>query len=450
MKPFPSQIDGAKFLAPRRFAILADAPRVGKTGASIIGGDLALARTVLVVTTASGRGVWRKGFADWSASDRQVQILTPKDRLAPETDIAIVGWPSASDGALRGQLLARSWDLVILDETHYAKNFEAKRTQAVFGLFDDALNTRAALAARGDRVWCLTGTPMPNSPYDLFPMLAFGAPERLEADDERDWPDVSTPERFKRRYCKIRPKKIGHGPYARYIDVIVDGQNTEELRARIDGLFLRRTQQDVGIRPPVYETFPLIVSERDRKAVEQDAAAKEVLAAIDRASTKDLDMHLGPLRRLTGAMKARAVAAAVKEEFENGLDRIVLAYWHKDVAEILIEKLAPFGVVQIDGSTPPTMRDKNVAAFQAPDGPRVFLGQIQAASEAIDLSAASELIFVEMSFVPKDGSQMALRITNHTQHRQARVRVAAIAGSIDDATQASLLRKVRTINEVIA
>jgi hypothetical protein len=441
----PHQIDGATFLAKRSFAILADAPRVGKTGAAIMAADMCLAETILVVTTASGRGVWRKGFADWSALGRKVQILTPKDTLAPDADVAIVGWPTIAVAATRTQLLSRRWGLLILDETHYAKNFDAKRTQAVFGTFGekDDLLTRYALAGTAERVWCLTGTPMPNSPNDLYPMLRGGSPERLVADPARGWPNVSSPDAFLNRYCTTRPKKLSAWST---ITVITGGRNLEELRDRIDGLMLRRTQQAVGILPPIYETFPLIVSERARR--EADKVGAEVIAAIDAGDTKALEMHLGPLLRLTGGIVAKAVVEAIKEEFDCGLDKIVLAYWHKDVGRELAEGLSHVGVVGIDGSTKPTDREAAVFAFHNGEA-RVFLAQIQAAGEAIDLSAASELMFVEMSWVPKDGAQMALRVTNHSQTRQPRVRVAAIAGSVHEAIQSTLLRKVQTIQEVL-
>ena len=439
MKPHEHQISGARFLADRKFAILADQPRVGKTGAAIIGADLVMAANILIVTTASGRAVWRKGIADWSVFPHQVQILTPKDALRPETTVAIVGWPSVADHKLRMMLLKRRWDVVILDEAHYAKNFAAKRTQAVYGLCEgEQLTTVHAVGAAGERVWCLTGTPMPNSPFDLFPTLRFGAPERLEG--------LMSPEAFLERYCQTRPKRISR---FRSITVISGGKNLDELRARIDGLFLRRTQADVGITAPIFEVTPLLVPESARRAVDADENAKAVLAAIDDGTTRDLEMHLGPLRRLTGGIKAKAAAELVTEEFDCGLDKIVLAYWHRDVAESLADALKDFGVTGIDGSTPAAAREANVAAFSRPDGPRVFLAQIQAAGEAIDLSAAAEMLFVEMSFVPKDGAQMAMRVTNHSQTRQPRVRVASIAGSIDEAIQSSLLRKVTTIREVL-
>lgn len=452
MIPLRHQIDGAKWLAGRDFGILADEPRVGKTGAAIMAADQINAKTILVVTTASGRGVWAKGFDDWSIMGRPVQIMHGERELDPRTRVAIVGWQRAAQAPMRRQLLARHWDVVILDEQHYAKSFEAVRTQAAFGVpMEDGLvlARQNALTHKGARVWSLTGTPMPNSPFDLYPALRACAPGVLLADPKRGWPDVTKESAFKDRYTKTRPKKIGHGYHARWIDVIVEGRNLAELRDRTEGLILRRTQQDVGIQAPIYETLPLLVNDVQRRRI--DAAAgdmKAILAAIDAGETKGLEMHLGPLRRLTGAIKAELVAEAVREEFESGLDRIVLAYWHREVAEALIGALQQYGVVGIDGSTPPDARDKNVQAFQKGKA-RVFLAQIAAAGEAIDLSAACELVFVETSFQPAQMKQMAMRVTNHTQTRQVRVRVASLAGSIDDAIQSALLRKWQSIREVL-
>ncbi len=160
-------------------------------------------------------------------------------------------------------------------------------------------------------------------------------------------------------------------------------------------------------------------------------------------------MELGPKRRLTGEIKARAVVEAAKEEFAGGLDKVVLAFWHKDVGQILLEGLSSFGVVGIDGTTPPDKRLRAETQFRDNPKVRVFLGQIVAAGEAIDLSAASELIFVESSFVPSHMAQMSARIANVARQRSTRVRVATIDGSVDDALQAALLRKWSSIRKVL-
>ena len=100
MIPFPHQIEGSKWLAERAFGILADDPRVGKTGSAIMAADTRGARTILVVTTASGRGVWKRGFADWSVMDRPLQVITSDVKLSDATQVAVVGWPSLGQGAV--------------------------------------------------------------------------------------------------------------------------------------------------------------------------------------------------------------------------------------------------------------------------------------------------------------------------------------------------------------
>ena len=70
-----TQLIAADFLARRQRAFLWDSPRVGKTGAAVIAADYIGARSALVVTTASGRGVWRRAFPAWQTIPRRVRVL---------------------------------------------------------------------------------------------------------------------------------------------------------------------------------------------------------------------------------------------------------------------------------------------------------------------------------------------------------------------------------------
>lgn len=444
--PFPSQLTGAEFLSKRRNALLADAPRVGKTGAAIIASDYIMAERTLVITTASGRTVWARGLEDWSAFKRKTAVLY-KGGLTKEhltADRLIVGWPALH--SCYEKLSAEMWDLLLPDESHYAKSIEAKRTQALYGRFSGQMRiAQDAISDAAAHVWCLSGTPIPNAPNDLFPMLRALCPERLSTV----WgpSDVSAYSDFLHRYCIVRKKAISRW---KKIDVVVGGKNLEELNARLKGFWMRRTQQDVGITAPIYEILPIHITDTQRKKLESEIEdAADILDAAETGETKSLELHMGPLRRLTGTIKAAGVIQAVKDEFESGLDKIVLMCWHKDTMASLEKGLFSYGVVRLDGNTSVTKRDEAQRLFQTDPNTRVFVGQITAAGEAIDLSAAAELIFVEMSFVPKDGAQAALRITNHGQKRQPRVRVAALEGSIDEAVQSVLTRKVKTITETM-
>jgi SNF2 family DNA or RNA helicase len=449
----PTQLSGARFLAENDRALLADEPRCGKTGTAIMAADYVFARSILVVTTASGRSVWERAFGIWSIFPRKLQVLKRSSRLAADTDIAIVGWGDISTPEMRVQLLARRWAVVISDEDHWAKSFDAARTKAFYGeMIEDGgrILVSTSIVGKADRVWPLTGTPLPNSPLDAYPRLRVLAVDRLMANPERGWPDVVKFSDFRDRYCVGHPMKIGRGSWARYHFVVKGGRNEEELQDRIGDFMLLRTQRDVGLRPPVYETLPLIVSDANRRECEAGLQTKALLDAAETGDTQKIDLELGPKRRLTGEIKARAVVEAVKEEFDGGLDKIVLAFWHRDVGKILLDGLKSYGVVGIDGSTPTDARAAATADFAKPKGSRVFLAQIAAAGEAIDLSAAAELLFVETSFVPAQMRQMSDRITNVNQARMTRVRVATLAGSIDDALQAILLRKWSSIRKVLA
>lgn len=452
MQPLPTQITGAKFLADRRAALLADEPRCGKTGAAIMGADYIFARRILVVTTASGRSVWQRAFPTWSVFPRKSQVVSTQKPLKADVDVAIVGWGGIRNPKVRASLLKVKWDLIISDEDHWAKSFDSQRTQAFYGTMENGgqrILVSIALASKGAVVWCLTGTPLPNSPIDAYPRLRVLAVDRLMANPEKGWPEVVKFKDFLNRYCDWFPMKVGHGSWAKQTIVVRKGLREEELAERMQGFMLLRTQKDVGIRPPVYETFPLEVSPKVRREIDAGSDLQKMLQAADDNNTADLEMALGPKRRLIGQVKAMAVIEAVKDEFAGGLDKIVLAFWHKDVARVLAEGLDQFGVVQIDGSSSANDRLNAELTFRHPDGPKVFLAQIVAAGEAIDLSAAAELLFVETSFVPKDMRQMSDRITNVTQARLTRVRVATLEGSIDDALQATLMRKWSSIRKVL-
>ena len=425
---FPHQLAGAQFLASRRAALLADEQRVGKTPTSIRACDYIMARRILVVTTASARGQWAREFYEWGFP-RDIQVIyRGTDRIRDEAEAVVVGWGMVD--ALFDKLCAISWDVLLIDECHNAKNPAALRTTALYG------GSTAGLVECAKRVWCLSGTPAANSPADLWPMLNALAPERLDGIKDYD--------AFVARYCVTKLKRIG----GIMRPVIKGGKNLEELSARIEGFWLRRTQADVGIREPIYSVFALSVDKLPAELM-NEAGAQEVFDAIETGETKTLEMHLGPLRRLTGAIKAHAVIQAVSEMLEDRqLDKIVLAAWHTDVVDLLWTGLAKYGVCGVDGRTSAIQRDKEVAKFKQANF-RVFVGQIIAAGEALDLSSAAELWFVEPSFTPKDMAQMSKRITHHHQKRQPLVRVCALAGSLDEAFMSILARKVASIRELM-
>ena len=445
--PLPTQISGALFLAERTRAFLFDSARVGKSGAAIMAADMIFAQRILVVTTSSGCGVLRQAFLTWQTLPRRVRVafVDPPG----ETDVLILSWGRLREGVDLSEMRG-PWDLIILDEDHKASNPSAARSVAVYGQPYEAgarLIVKDALVQPEDRVWHLTGSPAGHDLGNMWMRMRASCPERLLADPAKGWPDVLKFTDFRERYCVVRPKMIA----GEMKDVVFGGKNEFELKERLAGMTLRRTQQDVGIQPPRYEFMPLIVSDKRRLELEADGVKAALLQAIDANTTEDLDLHIGVHRRMTGLIKAPLIVDAAIDAFDEGVEKLVIAYVHRDVGDMLENGLAKFGVVRLDGSTPPKAREKKEAEFRQTDraNKRVFLAQIEAAGESIDLSPANELWFAETTFTPKAMNQMAMRITNVGKARTCFVKVAMIENSIDEALQRCVARLWESIRKVV-
>jgi hypothetical protein len=442
----PTQIEGARFLAERQRAFLWDAPRVGKTGAAIMAADMIFAQTVLVVTTASGTGVWRQAFKDWQLLPRTVRVAYV-DPPYPACAL-IVSWGRLRTGfEPSGLQPGTQWDVIILDEDQKAVDPGAQRSVLTYGqAYEEGarLVTKDALIQPTDRVWHLSGDPCPHDLGNAWMRLRASCPQRLLEHKRNGWPNVLKFTDFRARYCVVRSKMIAGESKT----VVFGGQNEAELKARLEGLTLRRTQVDVGIQPPRYSLMPLQLRDHERYGLTANPDAGRLLEAIEAGETLDLDMHLGVQRRLTGMLKAPLIAKAVDDAFFEGVSKLVIAYWHKDVGDALQNELGKYGVVRLDGSTPPKARETREREFRSANK-RVFLAQIEAAGEAIDLSPANELWFAETTFRPKDLSQMALRITNVKKPQNTFVRVCMIENSIDEALQRCVMRLWESIRKVV-
>ncbi len=364
-------------------------------------------------------------------------------RSTGETEVAVTSWGSLS--SLAAQIHARP-DLVILDEDQRATNPAADRTQHTYGRpIDDGRHmlTAGAVVQPDDRVWHLSGLPMPHDLGQAWPRLRASFPERLETSHGPT--DVTQYADFRSRYCVIKTKRLSN---FQKIPVVFGGRNVGELRARLEGTFIRHTQEEVGIQEPRYELMPLVVSAARRRECDGDLDQQRVLAAAENGTTRDLEMELGSLRRVTGLVKAGAVVDAVREEFANGIEKLVLAYWHQDVGDRMADGLRSLGVLRLDGATSARDRESLESKWrQKKYG--LFLAQVRAAGEAIDLSAASEMWVVEPSLGPGDMDQISKRIVNVGQKRRALIRVVTLEGTIDEIIQEFLLRLWAPIREVL-
>ncbi len=398
MKLYDYQEKGVEFLYERRRAMLCDVPGLGKTAQAVraaewVGAEGMQQLDTLVVCPAVAIPVWESEWARWTA--------TPLPSIVSYAKLARLGKLSP---------LEKHFDLVILDEHHYAKNPRAKRTKIAL-----------AIAQRADRAWLLSGTPMPNNPAELYTVFTALWPEHVPDGVEfyMDWMDY---------FCKWYT--ADYGPR------VTGAKRTHVLRRMLGKVMLRRRIQDVNLQlPPLrLHVVPLPADRR---------FAEELEALID-----EQEIETATVRRLLGAHKAERIARVILDEPQVP---IVVMYHHRDTGRILTSALLAGGrtVAGFDGSTSTTNRADQIEAFQQGLAD-VFVVQQQAGGVAITLTAASEIILVEPDWCPEVNAQAIKRVHRIGSRNPVRARIFSVQGSLDEAIMETLATKIRMKTEVFS
>ncbi|NQY98995.1 MAG: SWF/SNF helicase family protein, partial [Henriciella sp.] len=120
---------------------------------------------------------------------------------------------------------------------------------------------------------------------------------------------------------------------------------------------------------------------------------------------------------------------------------------HREVIARLAEGLADYNPVVVTGETSSEDRIEAVDAFQTGEA-SVYIGNITASGTAVTLTRASELLFIEASYVPGDNAQAADRIYRIGQTRPCRVRFLSLASSVDEIVVGVIRNKVAMHKEL--
>lgn len=373
---------GARFALAQRRVILGDEMGLGKTiqAVAALAHLAARGRTHFLVVCPAGVLVnWTReirarstlravplhgtdrheAFAEWRT--RGGVGVTTYDALrgfsptAPETGSPTAPEPGAVHPYGRPAML-------VVDEAHYAKNPETRRSQAV-----------ATWAQHAERVLFLTGTPMENRVAEFRNLVRHLQPELV--------PEIGG----------------------------VDGAaGSRAFRAAVAPAYLRRNQRDVLTELP-----SLVVSDvwLELGTEDQDAYRSAVLAGNFAAMRRAAFTHPETSAKM---LRLRELVA---EAADNGLKVLVFSYF-RDVLATVQRALGPEEVHgPLTGSTSPVQRQALVDEFGTVPGHAVLLAQIQAGGVGLNMQAASVVIICEPQVKPTLEHQAVARA-----HRMGQVR----------------------------
>lgn len=429
-KPFPHQQFAADWVFSNPRCLLADQMGLGKTGSSILGLKRAGTQRILVVCPAVARRNWVREFSIWWPG----KLAVPLEDGASTSDfgaflgltddgVFTVSYSLASTTQFIAAIYRWKPDAIVFDEAHALKNPESKRTAYLYG-------AKHALANAARRVVSLTGTPMPNHAGELYPHFRALAPHLIA--------DTPSYEAFLSKYCDVVPTAYGQK--------VLGSRLKEQLAHKLSTFMLRREAKDVLDLPPLVWATRLVDAERhgaDPGDVGDQEAARIMLEEAEEFST---------IRRLTGEIKAPVIAGMAVDAINTGaLKKLVLFGHHRSVLNKMQDVFdrAGIGSVVVSGETTPKLSDARIQMFRDVEGCKVFIGQLDACSTAINLQAARHLWFCECSWVPGTNDQASKRIHRIGQNEPCFITVFSLADSLDQAINRVVARKIKDIDSIV-
>lgn len=431
------QIEAAHFALSRPNSYLALDPGLGKTPiAAVIAGSLNA--NVLYICPPFLTRNTENEFRKWAP---HLSVSRYKDGLSSQfSDVLIV--PDSLINRSRVQMdlnKFKQWienqnreTILVIDEAHRFKNPQAGRTKALF--------QSGGIATGFHRKIFLSGTPMPNRPIELYPVLKHACPELI---------NNMSMFQFARKYCQAHETKFGWD-YS-------GASNLKDLNQRIVGPFMLRLKKSDVLKqlPPKTEELVIIGDDLPPKLAEVNSKILEHYSPEDLMEQQirlelGLDsLHLATYRKELGIAKVKEAVNFIRFTLEESNEAMLIFALHTQAIHMLETELSSYWPLVITGDTPMAKRQEYVEAFQSPDSrSRVFIGNIQAAGVGLTLTRATRVVFVEFSWVPAENEQASDRAHRIGQEGHVHVQYLVFKDSVDKAVIETILKKRKVIEKI--
>lgn len=440
-KPYDYQTKGAGFLVSRKRALLADDMGLGKTLQSIAACEHLIrtdsCKKILVVCPNSTKRNWFDEIKMWTGKDAVVIAGGKLDRQKQYGEpfgYRVINYEAVRNPWDFGFLSQTDYDIIIIDEAQRIKNWTSQTSRKI-----KELNCKYAFA--------LSGTPLENSPDELYSVCGFLDPMTFGG-----WKD------FERRY--IVKNRWGGVEYYR---------NLQELHTRIDPIMLRRKKEEVLKNlPPVYKNiFRVSLNSDEQKAYSKihddymELPDSKVLPAMrmlqhlcnDVRLARDTDAeHIQKMYEFLGSpdfqsSKLKEFKTVVDELFSNGTKKIVIFSESSKMIDI-IEREIKRNCLKLVGATPEEDRQKSVKQFNTDPAVQVFLTN-KAGEAGINLTSADHVLHYDAPWNPARLEQRIARCHRIGQENPVHSIHFMVENSLDERVYEVLNEKQKIFDQVV-
>ena len=399
-KPYEHQYESFKYSLDHRKFLLADEQGLGKTKQSI---DIAVSKKgqfkhCLIVCGVNGlKWNWKKEveihsnekahiLGEYTNSKGKTVIGSVDKRLKDlsnniEEFFIITNVETLRNKKIAEQLRGMCQEgiigMTIIDEIHKCKNSTSVQGKAIHNLC-----SYYKIA--------LTGTPLMNSPIDLYNILKW-------LDKE---PHNLT--QFKAYYCNL-------GSF----NEIVSYKHLDVLQASLDSCMLRRKKEEVLDLPPKIRTTEYVEMGSKQSKIYKDVQL-QIQKDIDRILLSPNPLvELLRLRQCTGhpailssevkeSCKIERLIELADEVVQNKDKLVVFSNWTTTL-DPAIQALKQYNPAVITGETKNRQQEQD--RFQNDDKCKVILGTISAMGTGLTLTAGSTIIFLDSPWTRADKDQ---------------------------------------------
>lgn len=395
-KPFQHQLEGFNYGIKHNRWLLGDEQGLGKTKQAI---DIAVAKKqtlgykhCLIICGVNGlKWNWKNEINTHSNEQSHVlgernkkgkiTIGGNKDKLddvknLPEAFFLITNVESLRDKTIVDELVkkikANEINMCVADEVHKMKNPSSQQGKGFLKILPEC---RIAM----------TGTPLMNSPLDLYVPLKW-----LGYEDHAFY-------MFKMHYCVMG----GYGGYE-----VIGYRHLDELQDKLNEIMLRRLKADVLDLPE-----KLHIDEYVEMTPKQAQIYKEVRAELSMNIDK-IAQSFNPLAELirlrqatgyTGILSSTIQESAkldrmeelVEEAINNNQKVVIFSQWTQITDIVRIRLAQKYKGVVITGQTSEIDRQVNVNQFQNNPECKYILGTIGAMGTGLTLTAGTVEIFMD-------------------------------------------------------
>jgi len=373
------------FIEKEHRALLALPPGTGKTIIAIGAYEACSFKKMLVVCPSTVKEQWRNRFTEFTGIT-EAEVLYGIDSLQKIPDdikLVVLNYDILARNVIKEkktkrysykytqafeEFMSSNFDFLVFDECHYLKDVTAK---------SKVYKASKKIAGVIPHIMALSGTPMENTPAELFNIL-----EILKPTIYRNRMH------FYERYCN--PEKTGFGVKYRGVSF------AHELhRMLIDTVMFRRKKAQI-LRDMPGVQGSVIPFKVDLK--EYYSYMDEIKKDSDLSNKLSAGNYFEKALQKAYELKREPSIEFIKEELEKK-QKIVVFCWHKKTIKDLMDEFGDMAV-KIDGSTPSHKREDIKNEFITNQDKRLFIGNIISAGTGLDglQTVADTVIFMELTW----------------------------------------------------